>query len=148
MVAEHHYHIGGWNPYGEVLEELEEIGTVRVGSHFQVRAEALQPGNAWSDLTAADRSGGPIVLRYGRDILDSSRKHTVRDGITALLVAGKDRAYKEKTNITAQNRRGRRIEGYETASNIEDVNSLAAYAQAKVESLSRPARWRSPTPCW
>lgn len=71
----------------------------------------------------------PLIFRQGQSLLDSPRKHSVRDTATSVLVAGAEGVYEWQSDATALTRRGRRIEIGASQGQISDPGTLTAYAQ-------------------
>jgi hypothetical protein len=71
----------------------------------------------------------PVIFYQGQNVLDSPRKHSVRDTATSVLVAGSDGVYKWADDAAALTRRGRRIEIGVSQGQISDPTTLDAYAQ-------------------
>lgn len=71
----------------------------------------------------------PLIFRVGASLLDSPRKHTVRDTGTSALVAGAEGVYTWADDADALTRRGRRIEVGVSQGQISDPGTLSAYAQ-------------------
>jgi hypothetical protein len=74
-------------------------------------------------------SSPPVVFREGQSLLDSPRKHTVRNTATAVLIAGAEGTYKWAEDAAALTRRGRRIEIGVSQGQISDDATVTAYAQ-------------------
>jgi hypothetical protein len=122
--------------YGEVLEELEELGLCEWEVTTQRELKIYNPGNRGADRTTGPT---PTVLHKGRDMLQADRKHSVRDSITTLLASGKEGFYNDQSDVTALARRGRRIEGYASQSKLENLGAVTAYAQQKLATLTSGA---------
>jgi hypothetical protein len=118
--------------YGELLEELEELGLCEWELTSKRELKLYKTGTRGADLTTGPN---PIVLYKGRDMLQADRKHSVRDSITTLLASGKEGIYDDESDATALARRGRRIEGYASAGNLENVGAVTAFAQGKLATL-------------
>lgn len=92
-----------------------------------------ETGTRGVDHTVKDE---PLILRGGRSLTDSPRKHSVRDAGTHLLLAGGEGLYQEFADPTALARRGRRIERFNSQGSYTDPGSLAAFGQAKLPSVT------------
>lgn len=122
------------SPGNTVLDVLGEL--VKLGMcDWTVSGRELylfEPGTFGQDLTTADP---PVILHGGRDLVDAPRQHSVLDAATALYVAGDEGLYTSEVSAAAEARRGRRIEAYDSNSNISDSGTLQAYAEAKLARL-------------
>lgn len=111
----------------EVLQELVEIGMI---DGFELTADRVldmwNPGGQGEDRTLTDP---PLIFRRGQNLVQSPRRHTVRNSGTSTLVAGADNLYEDADDATALARRGRRIEIAGSANSLKDSGSVLAYAQ-------------------
>jgi hypothetical protein len=147
--------------YGELLEEFEELGLCEWEVTGFRELKLFVPGTRGTDRTVgqsgslaqgtfgtsafgtspfggvAEVANSPLaVLHRGRDLVDAPRSHDVRDSVTTLLTAGKEGLYHSETDPNAQARRGRRIEGYASAGQIDNAAALVGFAQNKLATLS------------
>lgn len=91
-----------------------------------------------ADTISVDRTltDPPLIFQAGRDLVDSPRRHSVRDTATAVLAAGGEGIYYTATDATALAKRGRRIESYISQGNMTTVGSLQAYAESVLGTLT------------
>lgn len=114
--------------YLKVLDALVGVGLCEWEITHDHQLRIYEPETRGVDRTL---QYPPIVLRHGKDLTDSPRKHSVRESATTLLAAGKDGLYTGfATDASALARRGRRIEVYDSQGNIDDAGALTAYQQA------------------
>ncbi len=117
---------GDSSTYLRVLQLLADAGLCE----FEMRGRSLRlyrPGGRGFDRTV----GTPVVLQAGRDLLEASRRHTVRGSVTSLLVLGGDGDWTEVADDTALGRRGRRVEGATSQGSLTG-GALRAYGRAKL----------------
>lgn len=119
--------------YLQVLQSLYEYGM----AEFEVVGLELRMyeyGTLGIDWTTSSQ---PVIFRTGQGLVDSPRKHSLKDSATTVLVAGADGLYEKATDATALARRGRRIEVFSSQGTIHDQGTLTAYAQTQLNSVSR-----------
>lgn len=119
--------------YDSILNRLVEFGLAEWGVTWTGSAYRLDLWVIYG--RGQDRTLGlrPIILRKGRNLLDAPRKWSVRDSGTALLAAGAEGVYEDASDAGALARRGRRIERFASANNLEDHSSLQGFAQNQLE---------------
>lgn len=76
----------------------------------------------------------PLVFRKGRDMSDSTHKVSSRAVSTAMLGAGEEGTYLEKTNPTEIANR-RRIEGFISNGNVRDNGTLQAFTESSLAQV-------------
>jgi len=118
--------------YLQMLLALVEYGM----AEFEMRGLELRmyEFGTWGVDRAA--LSPPVVFRAGQSVLDSPRKHSLRDTATTLLVAGGAGIYREESSATALARRGRRIEAFASQGSIHDIGTLTAYTQGRLGLLT------------
>jgi hypothetical protein len=149
---------------GELLEEFEEMGLCEWEVTGFRELKLFVPGTRGTDRTIGQSGslgqgqfgtapfgtapfGGVAeipnsalaVLHRGRDIVDAPRSYDVRESITNLLVAGKEGLYQTANDPSAEARRGRRIEGFASAGQIDNAAALTGYAQNRLAALTPPS---------
>lgn len=115
--------------YDAVLGRLVDFGLAEWGVVWTGTAYRL---DMWVIFgRGVDRTLGlrPVILRKGRNLLDAPRKWSVRESGTAVLAAGAEGVYETASDIDALARRGRRIERFASANNLEDHAAVQAFAQ-------------------
>lgn len=124
--------------YTRILDRLVELGLAEWAVEWTGTAQVLRmwvPEGRGRDLTENDP---PLVLRHGQNLLDAPHKWSVRDTGTYVLVAGADGLYDAASDPTAQAVRGRRIERYTSANNLNTPTSVEAYAQKQLTVVTTP----------
>lgn len=120
----------------KVLDTLSAAGLCEWDVIWNGESQELvlwEPGTRGVDHTVTDP---PLILRAGRDLTESPRKHSVRDAGTMLLLAGGEGLYQEFTDATATARRGRPIERFNSQGSYTDPGSLAAFGTAKLPTVT------------
>ncbi|RTL65901.1 MAG: hypothetical protein EKK42_20360 [Pseudonocardiaceae bacterium] len=95
--------------------------------------KAYNPNGLGIDRTVGDE---PVILRRGQSVSEAPRKHSVRDSYTAMLAAGSEGIYSNTSDAQALARRGRRIEGFASANNLQDTSAVSGYAQTALSASS------------
>lgn len=108
----------------QIAQQLRDWGLIEFEVTTDLEVRVYVPETIGVDHTTKDP---PIVLRRGRDLLESPRRTDVRSSATDLLVAGKDGVYVSLFDATARARRGRRVGAYVSEGNLADTASATAY---------------------
>jgi hypothetical protein len=122
--------------YDQILDRLVSLDLAEWAIEWDGTARVLRlwvPEGRGEDLTTGNR---PVVLRRGRNLIESPRKWSVRESGTALLAIGGEGFYDDVSSPDAQTRRGRRIEVSASANNLQDETALAAFAQAQLPATT------------
>jgi Domain of unknown function (DUF4082) len=117
--------------YLEMLKALVEFGMCE----FEMYGTDLRMFEFGTGSTDRTETTIPLIFYAGQSILDSPRKHSLRNTATTLLVAGGGGIYAEQSDATALARRGRRIEVFHSQGSIHNEDTLTAYIQARLEGL-------------
>jgi hypothetical protein len=122
--------------YEQVLNLLAQLGRAEWSMSWTGTARQL---NLWiAGARGVDKSTGlrPVVLRAGRNLPEAPTKWSVRSSPTAMGAAGAEGWYADTTDLNAQARRGRRIEGWTTSQNLQTSDAVLAYAQRRLSTNS------------
>lgn len=110
--------------YLAVMQRLVELNLL----DFEVTpARVLRcyaPGRMGVDRTVGPT---PTVIRRGRNVTESPRRHSVAGSITAVLAAGAEGIYAAASDPAALTRRGRRVEGSASSNNLVDLGAVQAF---------------------
>lgn len=124
--------------YARILEQLVSLGLAEWAVEWTGTAQVLRmwvPEGRGVDLTENDP---PLVLRHGQNLLDAPHKWSLRDTGTYVLVAGADGLYDTASDATATAVRGRRIERFTSANNLNTPTAVEAYAQQQLTVVTTP----------
>lgn len=113
----------------ELAQQLRDWGMCEFEVTTDLEVRLYVPETVGNDHTLADP---PIVLRRGRDLLESPRRTDVRSSITDLEVTGADGVSVTLHDASARARRGRQIEGAVSEGNLTDTGSATAYGQVEL----------------
>ncbi len=116
-----------------VLDTLVSLGLCEWEITTDRVLKAYAPGTFGIDRTVGS---DPVVLRRGRQVPEAPRKHTVRNSPTSILAAGAEGIYQSANDPAALSRRGRRVEGFASANNIEDSSAVYGFAQTALNASS------------
>jgi hypothetical protein len=113
----------------ELAQQLRDWGMCEFEVTTDLEVRLYVPETVGADHTLADP---PIVLRRGRDLLESPRRTDLRSSITDLEVTGADGVSVTLHDASARARRGRQIEGAVSEGNLTDTGSATAYGQVEL----------------
>lgn len=119
--------------YLAVLQSLSEYGMAEF-EMINLELRMYEYGTYGKDRTVGSQ---PVVFRAGQSLMDSPRKHSLKDSATTVLVAGADGLYQQASDATALARRGRRVETFSSQGAIHDAGTLTAYVQTQLSLVSR-----------
>lgn len=118
-----------WSPgttLTSILDRLVELGLVDWDITPDKVLRLFVLGTSGHLYTAGQSA---VRLRRGVNLAEATHRASAREATTAVLAAGSGGLYSDTKNVSAQARRGRRVETYTTAGNIVDTDSLLGIAQ-------------------
>jgi hypothetical protein len=113
----------------EICQLLRDWGLAEFEVTTAREIRLYVPETVGVDRTTSDP---PIVLRKGRDLLESPRRTTVRDSCTDLIVTGGDGVTVRVFDASARARRGRRVVAHASDGNLKDTASATVFANAEL----------------
>lgn len=119
--------------YASVLDTLVKLGLCEWWITADHVLHMVASGARGNDRTVGTK---PVILRRGRNITGSPRKHSVRASATAVLAAGSEGVYQSASDASALSRRGRRVETSASATNISDTSAVLGFAQTELAAVS------------
>jgi hypothetical protein len=112
-----------------IAQQLHQWGVVEFEVTTDLEVRLYVPDAVGVDHTKKDP---PIVLRAGRDLVESPRRTDVADAATDLLVIGADGVYVTLHDDSARARRGRRIGQVVSEGSLADQASATAYGTVEL----------------
>ncbi|GAA0897691.1 hypothetical protein [Pseudonocardia zijingensis] len=112
-----------------IAQLLRQWGTVEFEVTTDLAVRLYVPDTVGVDHTQKDP---PIVLRAGRDLVESPRRTNVADAATDLLVIGKDGVYVTLHDDSARARRGRNVGQVVSEGSLADQASATAYGTVEL----------------
>jgi hypothetical protein len=112
-----------------IAQQLRQWGVVEFEVTTDLEVRLYVPDTVGVDHTLKDP---PIVLRAGRDLVESPRRTNVADAATDLLVIGADGVYVTLHDDSARARRGRNVGQVVSEGSLADQASATAYGTVEL----------------
>lgn len=119
-----------FSPYGDVLtvmQRLVALGMCEGEVDRDKRLLLYNPGGAGRDLTTRTP---PVILRRGKDMLESNRRIDVEEAGTDFFGTGAEGLYASAFDASARARWGEQIERAVDSNQLTDQGALLAFVQA------------------